>query len=56
MANAQHEKDEDLFENRSEDEVLAPYEDEKHKNQDAQREKEERELRVRPLKRLLFKT
>jgi hypothetical protein len=41
MTTHEHENDENLFENRSEDEELAPYEDEKKKNKDVQREKEE---------------
>jgi hypothetical protein len=45
MTTAHENKDEDLFENRTEDEDLAPYEDEKKKNKDVQREKEERERR-----------
>jgi hypothetical protein len=43
----QQKNDEGLFENKSEDERHAPYDDEKRKNQDAAREKEERERKAR---------
>jgi hypothetical protein len=42
----QAQKEEGLFENRSEDEDLAPYSDEKRKNKDAEREKLEREKKM----------